>query len=221
VAVSTAASSTATKVGERTMPLGIPPILGAGVGLPGTPQEDVIRQAQKQQVKDDRKAASQQMKKSEREAMAQGLEYDPTASAYSETYHNMENYGFGPPPEQAEYYGFPERQIGVNQLGKPINLPGVQPIEFDPASGRRNEPSNFWDIPYKSVPWWSPEGLDDPRHLEKVENYDRYQRDEENRGTYVPPPIPGQPPGFPRLRVPLPATRVFSPKIPPPPPRPL
>jgi hypothetical protein len=192
------------------MPFG-QPILDAGIGLPGTPQEDVIRQ----------RALAERMKKFERESMAQGMRYNPSASGMAKIFTEMDKYGFDPPPEQTEYFGLPERQVGVDQNGNPMILPGIPPIEINPATGMRNEPSNLWDIPFRSAPDWSPEGLADPRHLEKVENWERYQRDKESRGTYVPPPIPGLPPGFPGLRQPLPATKVYSAPLPPPSLRPL
>ena len=68
---------------------GIPPILGAGVGLPGTPQENVIRQ----------RAQAEKMKKFDRDATAQGLVEDPEASTRSEEEYNARNFGFDPAPD--------------------------------------------------------------------------------------------------------------------------
>jgi len=149
--------------------------------------EDFIRQAQKQQVKDDRKAARQQMKKSEREAMAQGLVEDPEASTRSEEDYNARNFGFDPAPDNLPYSGSP----GINLPGIGA-FPPIQPGAVDPQMGFRQLPDLHPLLnPHRDPPTppvagsWDPltgEPHTDPQYEARLENWKRYQRERKRRG---------------------------------------
>jgi len=161
-----------------------------------TPQTD-WQQAQKQQVKADRKDARKQMKQFERESMAQGLEEDPTASGYSEAYHNMEKYGFDPPPDVPTFGGSPGRNIP----GLPLGIPPLQPGAVDPATGGRNFPLNPSPL-FPTAPLWDAPVQPD---------WEAYLRDQAMRGMYRSPQRQGgNIGGFQMPKEPLPATKVFS-----------
>lgn len=184
---------------------GIPPVLGAGVGLPGTPQENVIRQ----------RAQAEKMKKFERESMAEGLVEDPGASTFSEEFYNASEFGFDPPPDNLPYSGSPGKDFAppVGRIGP------VQPGAVNPSWGGFMYPDNHPLFnPHRTSPtppvagsWddFTGEPHADPRHDARLENWKRHQRERERRGEYHPPPVPG---GFRPLpfKVPLPATKVYS-----------
>ena len=177
------------------MPFGQPPIMGAGVGLPGTPQEDFIRQ----------RAQAEKMKKFERESMAQGLGDDPTASEYSEAFHNMGEYGFDAPPDVPTYGGWPAQNLG------PVGGVGwtepAQPGAVDPEWGIRQFPSNFHDIPSRNNPA--------AFGGEEWKTWQRYRQDQRDRGKYNAPLPPGVPKAFGLpFKEQLPATKVYSAPIP-------
>ena len=156
---------------------GTPPILGAGVGLPGTPQENVIRQ----------RAQAEKMKKFDRDATAQGLVEDPEASTRSEEEYNARNFGFDPAPDQLTYKGnpaFPLPGFGV--------LPPIQPGAVDPQTGARQFPELHPIFnPHGAPPtppvvgeWGDPilNPYDNPQHDARLENWERHQRERERRG---------------------------------------
>lgn len=174
------------------MPFG-QPILGAGVGLPGTPQEDVIRQ----------KALAEKMKKFDRESMAQGLKEDPTASGYADAFRNVEEYGFDPPPDVPEYFGAPAQPFAGAGGAGPL-FPPTQPLSVDPRTGNRGLPVNL-------RPDFSRAVMTGEWHNE---NWRRYERDKEKRGRYVKPMPAGIPPWNPPITRELKATKVYSDPIP-------
>lgn len=176
--------------------------------------EDFIREAQ-----------VRQMQKFEREAMAQGLEKDPTASAYSEAFHNAREYGFDPPPDVPEYSGNPGGFI--KPLGPGFGpFPPIQPgpIGLVPGGGAFRQIPNNPGMPVppplnlEGMPGFDPlerpGGPFFPTHQWKMENWNRHMEDQLKRGLYTVPPSPGDPPGWGGALEQLPATKVYSAPLP-------
>ena len=161
-----------------------PPIMGAGIGLPGTPQEDFIRQ----------QAQAKRMFEFDVDSKFHGLEEDPTATGFAHAFDIAERYGFGPPPDVPTYSGWTVPGGG----GWPAV--DIQPGEVDPGSGwRLTRPDNL-------EPNWDTAPIEDRMRWEK-------EVKERGEYVPPPPEWPRGPiPQFPNKGVPepVPTSKVYS-----------